>query len=244
MGLLVWQDMPTGDGGADRYRQFQRQAVDILSNLITGDPWRELDRSTESAALFRDELASMIDNLEFFPSIVAWVPFNEAWGQFDTDKILMDVKEQDPNRLTDGPSGWFDTGSGDVLDLHMYGSETDFIDALPGRRAVVYGEFGGLGLPIEGHLAVDDGWGYAAYENSKDYYRAYSAMISIIESLIPRGLSGAIYTQTTDVESEINGLITYDRRVIKIPPERLSELNRRVISSNIPGSPPRISEIP
>jgi hypothetical protein len=238
MGLLVWQDMPTGDGGADRYRQFQRQALDILSNLITGDPWRELERPAESAALFRDELASMIDNLEFFTSIVAWVPFNEAWGQFDTDRTLSQVKKRDPNRLTDGPSGWFDTGSGDVLDLHMYGREADFIDLLPDGRAVVYGEFGGLGLPIEDHLAVDDGWGYAAYENGRDYENAYSEILSIIERLGPRGLSGAIYTQTTDVEGEINGLMTYDRRVVKIPPERLAELNSRVISSIGPETSP------
>lgn len=231
LGVLVWQDMPTGDGGADRYRQFRRQALDILSNLIMGDSWRELDRSTESAALFRDELSSMIDHLEVFPSIVAWVPFNEAWGQFDTDRILLEVKERDPDRLTDGPSGWFDTGSGDVLDLHMYGREADFMDELPDDRAVVYGEFGGLGLPVAGHLSVDDGWGYAAYENSKDYEKAYSEMLTIIESLILRGLSGAIYTQTTDVESEINGLMTYDRRFVKIPPERLAELNQRVILS-------------
>ena len=224
--------MPTGDGGADRYRQVMRQATDILSNLIAGVSWRGLDRSIESADMFQAELSSMIDYLEFFPSIIAWVPFNEAWGQFDTNTILLAVKVRDPDRLTGGPSGWFDTGTGDVLDLHMYGREADFISELPRDRAVVYGEFGGLGLPVEDHLSVDDGWGYAAYENGRNFESAYLNLLSVIGSLKPLGLSGAIYTQTTDVESEINGLITYDRRVIKIPPERLLNRNRQVISTD------------
>ncbi|MBK6739071.1 MAG: hypothetical protein IPG64_14945 [Haliea sp.] len=229
IGLLVWQDMPTGDGGANRYQQVIRQASDVISTQTSGGPWRDLVRSSESAALFKTELDAMIDYLEPFPSIAAWVPFNEAWGQFDTDKILSQVSERDPQRLVDGPSGWFDTGTGDMLDLHVYHRESEFVDQLPAGRALVYGEFGGLGLPVKDHLSVGAGWGYTAFENESDFESAYREMLSVIEGLVPRGLAGAIYTQTTDVESEINGLITYDRRVFKIPPQRLAKMNERII---------------
>ena len=233
LGLLVWQDMPTGDGGANRYRQALRQASDIISAHTSGGPWRDMVRPAESAALFKTELSAMVDYLEAFPSVVSWVPFNEAWGQFDTDSIISKVRQMDPGRLVDGPSGWFDTGAGDILDLHVYGRENEFVDELPSGRALIYGEFGGLGLPMVDHLSVADGWGYTAFENKKDFEAAYMELLVLIESLVPQGLAGAIYTQTTDVESEINGLITYDRRAFKIPPQRLAERNQRVISKGV-----------
>ena len=232
IGVLVWQDMPTGDGGGERYGQVFRQALDIFSAQSTGKPLRNLDRSAESAALYKEELREIIDYLQFFPSIVAWVPFNEAWGQFDTDEVLAEVKERDPHRITGGPSGWFDTGTGDVLDLHVYLREADFVEELPNGRAVIYGEFGGLALPVKEHISAVDGWGYSNFDDNKDFEDAYSAMLSTIESLIPRGLAGAIYTQTTDVESEINGLMTYNRMAFKIAPEKLMEINQRLIVLN------------
>jgi beta-galactosidase/beta-glucuronidase len=231
LGLLVWQDMPTGDGGANRFGQVLRQASDVVSTQISGDPWRELDRSPESAALFRKELAAMMTHLEPFTSIVAWVPFNEAWGQFDTDAILSRVSRKDPSRLVNGPSGWFDTGTGDMLDLHPYNRESAFVEQLPSGRALVYGEFGGLALPLEDHLSVPEGWGYAGFTSNTEFEVAYSELMTLIESLVPRGLAGAIYTQTTDVESEINGLLTYDRREFKVWPEKLAKMHERVISS-------------
>ncbi len=231
LGVLVWQDMPTGDGGDNRYGQIVRQTWDILWSYLRGSPVRPMTRGSESEALFEIELRAMMNNLKSFTSIVAWVPFNEGWGQFDTGRILAEVAALDPERLVDGPSGWFDMGAGDILDLHMYGREQSFPDQLPPERPVVYGEFGGLGLPIDGHLSVDSGWGYAAFKDDGDYLAAYTALMATVRDLVPRGLSGAIYTQTTDVESEINGLLTYDRKVFKIPPERLAELNQKVISN-------------
>jgi hypothetical protein len=236
LGVLVWQDMPTGDGGDNRYGQILRQTWDILWAYLSGRPARPMTRSGESSALFEVELRAMMDNLKPFTSVVAWVPFNEGWGQFDTDRILAEVAALDPQRLVDGPSGWFDTGEGDMLDLHVYGREQFFPEELPGDRPVVYGEFGGLGLPVEGHLSVDDGWGYAAFESDKEYEKAYTALMSLIRDLVPRGLAGAIYTQTTDVESEINGLLTYDRRVFKIAPERLAEIHREIIAEGEVGT--------
>jgi len=229
LGVLVWQDMPTGsDRDASRFTQILDQAGDFFSAQLFDSGDVSLERSPESADHFRRELATMITGLQTFPSIVAWVPFNEAWGQFDTDQILAEVGALDSTRLVDGPSGWIDTGTGDIRDLHMYGREADFPSRLPPRRPLVYGEFGGLGYPVEGHLAVDSGWGYSAFENQVTYEAAYVDLLGLIESLQPLGLAGAIYTQTTDVESEINGLITYDRKQFKIPPERLAEVNVRL----------------
>ena len=229
LGVLVWQDMPTGsDRDASRFTQILDQAGDFFSAQLFDSKDVRLERSPESADHFRRELASMIEALKSFPSIVAWVPFNEAWGQFDTDEVLAEAAAMDPTRLIDGPSGWIDTGSGDIRDLHMYGREAEFISPLPSRRPLVYGEFGGLGYPVEGHLAVKSGWGYSAFESQAAFEKAYVELLGLIESLRPSGLAGAIYTQTTDVESEINGLITYDRRQFKIPPQRLAEINGRL----------------
>jgi len=233
LGVLVWQDMPTGsDRDASRFTQLLDQAGDYFSSHLFGSQDAGLVRSPESADHFRRELAAMIAALQNFPSIVAWVPFNEAWGQFDTDAILAEVGALDPARLVDGPSGWIDTGSGAIRDLHMYGREAEFIAELPPRRPVVYGEFGGLAYPVDGHLAVEAGWGYSAFESQATYEAAYVDLLGLIDSLRPRGLAGAIYTQTTDVESEINGLITYDRKQFKIPPERLAEVNGRLMDAH------------
>jgi beta-galactosidase/beta-glucuronidase len=230
LGVLVWQDMPTGsDLDGNRYSQILNQAGDLLSAQLFDAADVSLSRSPESADHFRRELASMVTALQTFPSIVVWVPFNEAWGQFDTDEILAEVGALDPTRPVDGPSGWLDTGSGDVRDMHMYGREAEFVSRLPPLRPLVYGEFGGLGYSVEGHLAVESGWGYTAFENQAAYEAAYVDLLGLIERLIPRGLAGAIYTQTTDVESEINGLITYDRRRFKMPPERLAKVNGALI---------------
>lgn len=226
LGVLVWQDMPTAsDQDASRFAQILDQARDFFSAQLFDSGDVRLERSPESAHHFRRELASMVTGLQTFPSIVAWVPFNEAWGQFDTDEILAGVGAMDPTRLVDGPSGWIDTGSGDIRDLHMYGREADFISRLPLERALVYGEFGGLGYPVKGHLAVKSGWGYSAFESQVTFETAYVDLFGLIERLRPLGLAGAIYTQTTDVESEINGLLTYDRRQFKIPPARLARIN-------------------
>ncbi|WP_279246945.1 glycoside hydrolase family 2 protein [Candidatus Litorirhabdus singularis] len=229
LGVLVWQDMPTGsDRDSSRFAQIFDQLGDFFSAQLFDSRNVSLARSPESADHFRRELSSMVTGLQAFPSIVAWVPFNEAWGQFDTDKILAEVSELDPTRLVDGPSGWTDTGTGDIRDFHMYGREAEFpARQIPGRP-LVYGEFGGLGYPVDGHLAVEAGWGYSAFDSQADFEAAYADLLGLIESLLPRGLAGAIYTQTTDVESEINGLITYDRKKFKIPPERLTQINDRL----------------
>ncbi len=202
LGLLVWQDMPSGE-----------------------DP--DLERSAESASNYLRELAEMIDLLRNQPSIVVWVPFNEGWGQFDTDGVLSWVKEYDPTRLVDGPSGWTDRGSGDIHDVHAYPGPA-MPDPEP-RRAAVLGEFGGLGLPVAGHLwRQRDNWGYRTYETREELQSNYERLIEDLLPMIDAGLAAAIYTQTTDVEIEVNGLMTYDRAVVKFDVEEMARINRRL----------------
>ncbi|MCA9310066.1 MAG: hypothetical protein KDA21_02610 [Phycisphaerales bacterium] len=200
MGLLVWQDMPSGD------------------RSIHGD-MPDIQRSPESAATFERELHAMIDALYNAPSIVMWVPFNEGWGQWETGRVVDLVRAQDPTRLVDAPSGWTDRGVGDVHDVHVYPG--------PGRpeleteRAAVLGEFGGLGLPEPGHLWNEGGnWGYRTYRTRTELTEAYTRSLRRLHMLIGEGLAAAVYTQTTDVETEVNGLMTYDRAVIKVDTER------------------------
>jgi len=208
LGLLVWQDMPNGDG------HIGREDVD-------------LERTAESAQNYRREFAALIDMLRNQPSIVVWVPFNEGWGQFDTDRILSWVKSYDPTRLVDGPSGWTDRGSGDIYDIHAYPGPA-MPDTEPDRAAVL-GEFGGLGLPIEGHLWRDrDSWGYRTYETRAELQANYERLIEQLLPMIDAGLAAAIYTQTTDVESEVNGLMTYDRAVVKFGIDEMARINRRL----------------
>jgi hypothetical protein len=223
LGALVWQDMPS--------TRFDMSAfgAQLAKQIAPPDmPWDEISPGRDPVG-FRRELDAMIDALLPFPSIVMWVPFNESWGQHDTDDTLAHVAERDPSRLVDGPSGWVDSGSGDIRDHHIYTNP----EAFPGAdvaRAVVYGEYGGFKLAIDGHSWAEKGWGYATTNSPAELDAAYSELSEVIATLIPQGLAGAIYTQTTDVESEINGLLTYDRATFKIPPERLAEIHRTILS--------------
>ena len=195
LGILVWQDMPNGD-----------------KHISGKDP--DIARSQESADNFERELAELIDSLEFFQSIVIWVPFNEGWGQYDTARIVDYCRKLDPTRLIDSASGWTDRGVGDMRDIHPYPGPD--MPPLSEDRASVLGEYGGLGLPVEGHLwQADKNWGYQSFNARHDLMRRYLQMNTAMHPMIAAGLSAAVYTQTTDVESEINGLMTYDREVIK-----------------------------
>ncbi|MGI9604116.1 MAG: glycoside hydrolase family 2 protein [Acidimicrobiales bacterium] len=222
LGLLVWQDMPN--------TWFDLN--EVITQMLDGIDPADMDYSRIGTADdpdgFRRELDAMIDALRPHPSIVVWVPFNEGWGQFDTTVILDHVAQRDPSRLVDGASGWVDDGSGHMRDHHVYRKEADF-PALDEHRATVYGEFGGLGLEVDGHVSHPGGWGYARLDSPESLAAAYEELVDVVAGLVDRGLAGAIYTQTTDVESEHNGLMTYDRAVIKIAPDRLAEMNRRIL---------------
>jgi hypothetical protein len=211
LGLLVWQDMPSGD------KYIRRDGKDIV-------------RSEESSTQFKLELKRMMDTFVNHPSIVMWVAFNEGWGQFETEGITRWIKEYDPSRLVNNASGWADRGVGDVMDIHSYPGP----DAPPNEtaRAAVLGEFGGLGLPVAGHTWQEKkNWGYRSFEDADSLTAAYLDLIKKMIPLVRDGLAAAVYTQTTDVEIEVNGLMTYDREVIKMDAEKIGDANKSLINS-------------
>ncbi len=211
LGLLVWQDMPNS-GGHNKH-------------IGPGKP--DAVRDDASKAIFEQELAEMIAKFYNYPCIVVWVPFNEGWGQYDTDRILDWAKKLDPSRLIDGPSGWTDRGTGEMIDMHKYRGPGMFPPEK--NRATVLGEYGGLGLPMEGNTWVvsDKNWGYGGnLKDRDDLLQTYQKLNRKLHPLIGKGLSAAVYTQTTDVEVEVNGLMTYDRKVIKVDVETFRASNQ------------------
>jgi hypothetical protein len=225
-GLLVWQDMPSGGPYAP-----------FVTDPTAPGHTREVRRGPAARAQFETELAALIEQRFNHPSIVMWVPFNEGWGQYDTHRIADLVKRLDPTRLVNPASGWNDLGGGDVLDIHRYPGP-GMPEPEP-HRAIVLGEFGGLGLPLPGHLWTDEGnWGYRSYADRDALALAYESLSLRLHTLVGEGLSAAVYTQLTDVELEVNGLLTYDRAEIKIDPDRLRAIHRRLA-----GPPPRLEAI-
>jgi beta-galactosidase/beta-glucuronidase len=218
-GILVWQDMPSGDLGGGQWNT--RPGMEGGSDKI---------RTEESEKIYRSEWNAIIDYLYNFPCIVVWVPFNESWGQFKTAEITKWTMEKDPSRLVNSASGGNFHEVGHILDLHNYPNPVMAKPEVFGsKQALVLGEFGGLGLPLEGHTWLDkNNWGYRTFENADTLFKTYSGYLDQIVPFIKRGLSAAIYTQTTDVEIECNGLMTYDRKVIKVPENKLNAATRKM----------------
>ena len=216
-GILVWQDMPNGD----RSPQWQ------MRNYFNG---LELVRSAESEANFRQEWKEIMDLTISNPSVVVWVPFNEAWGQFKTEEIVEWTKNYDPSRLVNPASGGNHYDVGDMLDMHNYPDPV--MGLYDSKRANVLGEYGGIGLVLENHLwEKDRNWGYVQYKTSEEATNAYIEMAEKLKKLIPFGYSAAVYTQTTDVEVEVNGLMTYDRKVVKLNEDKVRRVNMEVIGT-------------
>ena len=217
MGIIVWQDMPSGD----KNPEWQ------MRKYFDG---RERQRSAISEANYRKEWKEIMDYLYSYPCIGVWVPFNEAWGQFKTAEIAEWTKQMDPSRLVNPASGGNHYQCGDMLDLHNYPAPNLYLyDA---TRPTVLGEYGGIGLVEKDHLWVQDrNWGYVQFNSSKEATDEYVKYANILLDLIPKGFSGAVYTQTTDVEIEVNGLITYDRKVIKLDEARVREINQKICNS-------------
>ena len=164
------------------------------------------------------------------PSVVVWVPFNEAWGQFDTEEVTEWTENYDPSRLVNSASGGNYRPCGDILDLHNYPAPEMYLN--DPQRINVLGEYGGIGLPIEDHLWWNKrNWGYIQFKNSDEVTAEYVKYANILKDLVRRGFSAAVYTQTTDVEGEVNGLMTYDRKVIKINEAAVRKVNQEVIEA-------------
>jgi len=217
LGMLVWQDMPNGDKGP-HWMQFQ---------YFDG---KDAVRSIESEENFRKEWKEIMDLLMPNPSVVVWVPFNEAWGQFKTPEIVQWTKYYDSSRLVNAASGGNHYHNvGDILDVHMYPNPK--LMMLDTERVSVIGEYGGIGLPLQNHLwQPDKNWGYIQFKNEKEVTDEYVKYGEELLKLVGMGISAAVYTQTTDVEGEVNGLMTYDRKKIKIEEDRVRKINQKVVN--------------
>ncbi len=204
LGLLVWQDIP--NPGIFPYRTAK---------------WRRW---------FEEELDEIVDHLRDVPSVVVWVPFNEAWGQWDTARITDRIRRLDSSRPIDSASGWIDRGVGDIRSAHRYpGPARPKPDD---QRAVACSEYGGIGLEVDGHTwATKRNWGYRKSRSERDLTRRYLELMEEVRARIPKGLAASIYTQLTDVEREVNGLLTYDRKIVKVDAQQVADRNRAVIAA-------------
>jgi hypothetical protein len=228
LGMIVWQDMPNGG-------KIDGMLVAALTQLFGyfRKDTRWLGRfgraGEENRAEFWEELQGMVDHLYNAPSIAVWVPFNESWGQFHAREIAIWLKTYDPTRLVDHASGWFDQGDGDFNSKHIYFKKLKTPKA--DGRAFALSEFGGYGLIVPGHMWDEDKkFGYRFYDSAQELTKAYLALLrDELEPLIPQGLAAAIYTQTSDVEIENNGFLTYDRKVEKMDAETLQQAHERLI---------------
>ena len=240
LGILVVQDLPSGDG-----RSISPERADTVRRYWLG----------------RQEMKEMMDDLQSFPSIVMWNPYNEGWsqpGEFLTHSMLDFTRRHDPTRLVNGPSGCWDWEGGhllpkgwawndrvwtkhkpegeceaaDTVDLHLYRGPDMF--PVNDRRVSFLGEFGGLGHPVEGHLwkEAKGSWGYGGIADTKTregLEKTYLGLMEKVGLLAEKGLGGSVYTQTTDVEVEVNGLLTYDRKVLKYDPAVLKKAHEAIV---------------
>ncbi|MEN6598162.1 MAG: sugar-binding domain-containing protein [Proteiniphilum sp.] len=213
-GIIVWQDMPNGDRGPGWDSR----------NYFKGS---ESMRTAESEGNYRKEWKEIMDYLYSYPSIGVWVPFNEAWGQFKTIEITEWTKQYDPSRLVNPASGGNHYPVGDMLDLHQYPAPQLYLyDA---QRATVLGEYGGIGWANKEHLwEPNRNWGYVQFNSSKEVTDEYIKYAEQLKQLIRQGFSAAVYTQTTDVEVEVNGLMTYDRKLVKVDEARVKKVNQEI----------------
>jgi len=214
LGVMVWQDMPSGDKGSAWDTRFQAG--------------KDAPRSEESKADYYAEWNEIMDFCYSNPSVIVWIPFNESWGQFDTEKVVEFTKAKDPSRLVNPASGGNFRQCGDILDFHHYPAPMMCNFEL--QKINVLGEYGGIGLALDGHLWWNDrNFGYVQFKSIAEVTEEYLKYSEILKDLVKCGIAGAVYTQTTDCEGEVNGLMTYDRKVMKMDVEKVSKANNSVI---------------
>ena len=214
-GIIVWQDMPNGKWNAAGWQNH---------NYFIGNEWTP---SAETEAIYRHEWKEIMEQHYNNPCVCVWVPFNEGWGQFKTAEIAAWTKSMDPTRLVNPASGGNFFQTGDIIDLHNYPAPNMYLyDA---QRVNVLGEYGGIGYVVKDHIwEKDRNWGYVKYNSPQEVTDEYVKYAEQLLTLAKRGFSAGVYTQTTDVEIEINGLMTYDRKVIKVDEARICEANRKL----------------
>lgn len=220
-GMLVWQDMPCGGG---RYDPLIVSAP-LVTNIHLRDTayWIFGRSDSKARAQFKAELGAMVNHLYNCPCIAMWVPFNEGWGQFDAAKMHDFVRSIDPTRTIDHASGWHDQGVGQVVSRHVYFRKYAFKADKKGR-AVLLSEFGGYNHHVSGHCFNNKNFGYKNFETPAQLEIAIEDLYQKqIGPAKMEGLAAAVYTQLSDVEDELNGLMTYDRKVVKIAPELMQK---------------------
>lgn len=226
LGMLVWQDMPSGGG---KYR-FSTITLPLITGIHRRDNrYRAFARtSSRGRAEYMDELEETVLQLFNAPSVALWVPFNEGWGQFDSTLVMERLRALDPTRPVDPASGWHDQGAGDLRSLHVYFKPFRFRRDRRGR-ALALSEFGGYNLRVDGHCFNQKDYGYRRLPDAAALWRDFARLYEReVLPAVPRGLCAAVYTQLSDVEDELNGLMTYDRRVVKLDADDVRELNERL----------------
>jgi len=225
LGMLVWQDMPSGGG---KYLAPVITAPLFTNIHIPDNAYFLFARGDASErGAFTKELGEMIGHLYNCPCIAMWVPFNEGWGQFDSAKACDLIRSMDKTRTIDHASGWHDQGISDVKSWHVYFRKYRFRRDKK-DRAVVLSEFGGYSHFVFGHTYANKLFGYKKFETPAQLEIGLEELYANICDAKMKGLSAAVYTQLTDVENELNGLITYDRRAVKLAPEIMRSIVGRM----------------
>ena len=230
LGMIVWQDMPNGGKPVGDVLSFLAIMMGRFSRRDDRWYWRAGRGEQDSRDNYWHELRGMIDHLHNFACIGMWVPFNEAWGQFDANAVADWIKTYDPTRPVDHASGWFDQGGGNFRSIHTYFKSLSPEDS-DEKRAVILSEFGGYALRMDGHVwDPETVFGYKKFETQDQLTQAYVDLLeSQLKPWVENGLSGAVYTQTSDVEIELNGYLTYDREIVKMDTETLKQIHQKLI---------------
>lgn len=230
MGMIVWQDMPNGGGDYNMFFvTYLPNGFPKFGRIVKDSHYTLFRRTDRQGRMQYDaDLKGMVQMLYNHPSIAAWVPFNEGWGQFDAGKATARIQSEDHTRLVNEACGWFDQGGGDMYSIHNYLRR---LKVHPQRdRVTALTEFGGYAYPVPGHILCEKEFGYKAYQSVEELMESFAKLYETeIIPNIRNGLCGAIYTQTSDIEEEINGFVTYDREVEKFDAKRIQEVNAKVM---------------
>lgn len=234
-GIMVWQDMPCiGDHSGRVNATRTKEIAEATKNKWASDSFiggTDCNIPQAGKDNFYKEWKEIMEALNPFQCIVVWVPFNEAWGQFDTEKVVEFTRQQDATRLINAASGGNYHNVGDIQDCHHYPQPA--MNAYEGKFVNVLGEYGGIGYAVKGHLWQEDkNWGYNGLkQNGQEVLDQYEVFAEMLKHYVHCGTSAAVYTQTTDVEIECNGLMTYDRKVIKVDEARIAKINKSIIDT-------------
>ena len=226
LGMLVWQDAVSG---GEPYNPMIIQVLPFIGCNLKDSKYRTFGRSDEAGRdQFMDDLYAMVEHLYNVPSLAVWVPFNEGWGQFDSLQVTQILWETDDTRLVDHASGWHDQGGGDFRSYHIYYRPIRM--KRDKNRVLILSEFGGYSMPLPGHMSSEKEFGYRIYHDEKSFMDAYCTLFEkeVIPCVERQALSATVYTQVSDVEDEVNGLLTYDRKVNKVDMARIRKLNQRL----------------